>query len=288
MNEKNVIKVTGETFLSIPLVDTSLALEIAEINAKESCAVKTKLVKLYGADVEIIADGKEKRVCDLADEKNVCVSAQRDFKKARYNALDAMRVIERLTHDDGCPWARAQTHESIRVNMIEEAYEAVDAIDKRDVENMREEFGDVFLQSLLQSDIARRAGEFDFCDVCDELCKKLIGRHTFIFGDDDAGNADEALALWEKAKATEKHYDTVKSQLQKLPDEFPSLLRCQKAYKKIKKSGARVDPYADLQTALESKNHAAAIVALCSIMADEGVDAEVALNAEVRGIIENL
>ena len=60
------------------------------------------------------------------------------------------------------------------------------------------------------------------------------------------------------------------------------------AYKKIKKSGARVDPYADLQTALESKNHAAAIVALCSIMADEGVDAEVALNAEVRGIIENL
>ena len=167
MNEKNVIKVTGETFLSIPLVDTSLALEIAEINAKESCAVKTKLVKLYGADVEIIADGKEKRVCDLADEKNVCVSAQRDFKKARYNALDAMRVIERLTHDDGCPWDRAQTHESIRVNMIEEAYEAVDAIDKRDVENMREEFGDVFLQSLLQSDIARRAGEFDFCDVCD-------------------------------------------------------------------------------------------------------------------------
>ena len=288
MNEKNVIKVTGETFLSIPLVDTSLALEIAEINAKESCAVKTKLVKLYGADVEIIADGKEKRVCDLADEKNVCVSAQRDFKKARYNALDAMRVIERLTHDDGCPWDRAQTHESIRVNMIEEAYEAVDAIDKRDVENMREEFGDVFLQSLLQSDIARRAGEFDFCDVCDELCKKLIGRHTFIFGDDDAGNADEALALWEKAKATEKHYDTVKSQLQKLPDEFPSLLRCQKAYKKIKKSGARVDPYADLQTALESKNHAAAIVALCSIMADEGVDEEVALNAEVRGIIENL
>lgn len=288
MNEKNVIKVTGETFLSIPLVDTSLALEIAEINAKESCAVKTKLVKLYGADVGIIADGKEKRVCDLADEKNVCVSAQRDFKKARYNALDAMRVIERLTHEDGCPWDKAQTHRSIRVNMIEEAYEAVDAIDKRDVENMREEFGDVFLQSLLQSDIARRAGEFDFCDVCDELCKKLIGRHTFIFGDDDAGNADEALALWEKAKATEKHYDTVKSQLQKLPDEFPSLLRCQKAYKKIKKSGARVDPYADLQTALENKNHAAAIVALCSIMADEGVDAEVALNAEVRGIIENL
>ncbi len=288
MNEKNVIKVTGETFLSIPLVDTSLALEIAEISAKESCAVKTKLVKLYGADVGIIADGKEKRVCDLADEKNVCVSAQRDFKKARYNALDAMRVIERLTHEDGCPWDKAQTHRSIRVNMIEEAYEAVDAIDKRDVENMREEFGDVFLQSLLQSDIARRAGEFDFCDVCDELCKKLIGRHTFIFGDDDAGNADEALVLWEKAKATEKHYDTVKSQLQKLPDEFPSLLRCQKAYKKIKKSGARVDPYADLQTALENKNHAAAIVALCSIMADEGVDAEVALNAEVRGIIENL
>ena len=83
MNEKNVIKVTGETFLSIPLVDTSLTLEIAEINAKESCAVKTKLVKLYGADVEIIADGKEMRVCDLADEKKrLCFGATRFQKGA--------------------------------------------------------------------------------------------------------------------------------------------------------------------------------------------------------------
>lgn len=287
MEKRNVTVLGGETFLSVPLVDTSIDLELYDVKTVFE-KVKAKLIKLYGGNTYVTADGKQTTIEALAGADTVRISAQRDFNKQRYNALDAMRVIERLTHEDGCPWDKAQTHESIRVNMIEEAYEAVDAIDKRDVENMREEFGDVFLQSLLQSDIARRASEFDFCDVCDELCKKLIGRHTFIFGEDDANNADEALVLWEKAKATEKHYDTVKSQLQKLPDDFPSLLRCQKAYKKIKKSGAKLDPQADLKAALESGNHAAAIAALCAVMADEGVDAEVALNAEVRAIIESL
>lgn len=288
MNEKNVIKVTGETFLVMPLVDTSLALEVTDVNERIINAVKAKLTKLYGERATVVADGKKLALSELAFANDISVSALRDFCKDRYNAVDAVRVIERLTHEDGCPWDKVQTHESIRVNMIEEAYEAVDAIDNRDVANMREEFGDVFLQSLLQSDIARRAGEFDFDDVCDELCKKLIGRHTFIFGEDNAGNADEALVLWEKAKATEKHYDTVRSQLEKLPSNFPSLLRCQKAYKKIKKSGAASDPEKDLKKALDGKDYAAAIAALCALLVESGKDAEVELNAVVRKTIENL
>ncbi|MDE7463563.1 MAG: nucleoside triphosphate pyrophosphohydrolase [Clostridiales bacterium] len=189
---------------------------------------------------------------------------------------------------DGCPWDSVQTHESIRINMIEEAYEAVDAIDTHDLENMQEEFGDVLLQSLLQSAIARRDGEFDFDDVCDGLCKKLIGRHTFIFGVDSASNADDALKLWDKNKSVEKHYNDVKSQLQALPDAFPSLLRCQKAHKKIKKSGAAVQPETDLKAALEKRDYAQAIAACTALLSDEGKDAEVELNRVVRDKINGL
>ncbi len=278
---------SGERFLTAPLVDTSLGLELYDV-AGCFADVKSKLVKLYGEDIMLTADGKSARLKGLERADEISVPACRDFNKNRYNAADAVRVIERLTHKDGCPWDKVQTHDSIRVNMIEEAYEAVDAIDNRDVANMREEFGDVFLQSLLQSDIARRAGEFDFDDVCDELCKKLIGRHTFIFGADSANNADDALVLWEKAKATEKHYDTVKSQLQRLPEDFPSLLRCQKAYKKIKKSGVKLEPEKDLNAALSEKDYAAAIASLCALLVESGKDAEVELNAYVRELINGL
>lgn len=273
-------------FLNAPIIDTSAELEITEI--KDPAAVAAKLKKLYG-DITVVADGVPVSVCDLKSAKTVSVAAQADFDKKRYNAADAMRVIARLTRDEGgCPWDKAQTHESIRVNMIEEAYEAVDAIDKRDVENMREEFGDVFLQSVLQSDIARRAGEFDFDDVCDELCKKLIGRHTFIFGADSATNADEALTLWEKAKGVEKHYDTVKNQLERLPDNFPSLLLCQKTHKKLKKAGAKQDPQADLDAALAAHDHVRAIAACVALLSDEGKDAEVELNTLIKRKIAEL
>ena len=285
MNGKNIVSVTGEKFIDMPVADTSLALEVTDID-DDFNAVKAKLVKLYG-DVEATADGKAVTLGALEKARTVVVPAQPDFAKKRYNAADALRVTTRLTRDDGCPWDRAQTHESIRVNMIEEAYEAVDAIDHGDVENMREEFGDVFLQSILQSDIAKRAGEFDFDDVCDELCKKLIGRHTFIFGGDSAGNPDEALYYWEKAKATEKHYDDVKSQLERLPDEFPSLLRAQKAYKKRKKIKP-LDPKSELDAALGKKDYAAAIYALCGLLHEEGKDAEVELNKLVRELVSKL
>lgn len=273
-------------FLRAPIIDTSAELEITDI--KNITAVAAKLKKLYG-DITVVADGAHVAISALKSAKTIAVAAQTDFDKKRYNAADAMRVIARLTLDEGgCPWDKAQTHESIRINMIEEAYEAVDAIDKRDVENMREEFGDVFLQSILQSDIARRAGEFDFDDVCDELCKKLIGRHTFIFGADSATNPDEALTLWEKAKGVEKHYDTVKNQLERLPDNFPSLLLCQKTHKKLKKAGAPQTAEADLQSAIAARDYTRIIAACAALLSDDGKDAEVELNTLVKRKIAEL
>ncbi|MDE7164728.1 MAG: nucleoside triphosphate pyrophosphohydrolase [Clostridiales bacterium] len=274
---KNTLTVDGTTFLRLPIIDTSLNLYVYDITPDIFSQIKTKLYSLYGR--ELIADGATE----------ISVPPEREFNKERYNAADALRVTARLTRDgDGCPWDRAQTHESIRINMIEEAYEAVDAIDKRDIPNMREEFGDVFLQSLLQSDIARRAGEFDFNDVCDELCKKLIGRHTFIFGDDSAGSPDEALTLWEKAKGIEKNYDTVKTQLSKLPDNFPALLYAQKTYKKLKKAGHKSDPKSELDNAVANGDYTAAIDACVALLADSGMDVEVELNKRVKAKISEI
>ncbi len=286
--KRNILTLDGDAFLRMPVTDTSVALEVYGITAANAAAVKAKLIKLYG-DVHVLADGKATTLSALGDAAAVELPAQADFAKKRYTAADVVRVIERLARDgDGCPWDRSQTHDSIRINMIEEAYEAVDAIDKRDLDNMCEEFGDVFLQSVLQSDIARRSGEFDFDDVCDGLCKKLIGRHTFIFGSETANNADEALVGWEKAKAVEKHYDGVADQLRKLPANFPSLLLCEKTHKKLKKAGVPQSPDAELADALAACDYARVIAAATALLADGGKNAEVELNKLVKEKISKL
>ncbi len=288
MNTKtDVLCVSGATFLRLPAIDTTVAVDVTDIT--DASAVKDKLVKLYGAETVIKVDGRDMRICDIMGARRVEVGAQPEFDKPRYNIADAERVINRLMRKpDGCPWDSVQTHESIRINMIEEAYEAVDAINKRDMENMTEEFGDVLLQSLLQSAIAKREGEFDFDDVCDGLCKKLIMRHTFIFGSDSASNADDALTLWDRNKSVEKHYSGVKQQLQSLPDTFPSLLRCQKAFKKMRKAGIQSDPKKELDDALENKDYGVVIAACTALLSVEGKDAEVELDRIVRDKIDKL
>ena len=272
--KKDMTVLSGEKLISTPFVDTTIELRVYGASGVFD-EVKTKLVKLYGEELSVV---------------DITVEAQPEFDKKRYNAVDAARVIDRLMQKPGgCPWDSVQTHESIRVNMIEEAYEAVDAIDKADLENMREEFGDVFLQSLLQSAIARRDGEFDFNDVCDGLCKKLISRHTFIFGDDKAADSEDALAFWDANKAKEKSYAGVKDQLKRLPSEFPALLRCQKVYKKIKKARALPpDPERDMFAALSKKDYTAAVAAIVGLMSELGKDAEVEINKWVDATVNDL
>ena len=117
---------------------------------------------------------------------------------------DFVATIEALRAPDGCPWDREQTHLSIAQNMIEEAYEAVDAIESDDVAHLREELGDVLLQVVLQSQIASDAGEFDIDDVCRDINEKMIRRHPHVFGSVSAENANEVLGLWEQVKLAEK------------------------------------------------------------------------------------
>lgn len=113
-------------------------------------------------------------------------------------------TIAALRAPDGCPWDREQTHDSIAHNMIEEAYEAVDAIEHHDVAHLREELGDVLLQVVLQSQIAADAGEFDVADVCRDVNEKMIRRHPHVFGDKDASSASDVLDIWDKVKLAER------------------------------------------------------------------------------------
>ena len=114
-------------------------------------------------------------------------------------------TIAALRAPDGCPWDREQTHDSIAHNMIEEAYEAVDAIEQKDTAHLREELGDVLLQVVLQSQIAADAGEFDVADVCRDVNEKMIRRHPHVFGSMEATSSGEVLDIWDAVKNAERN-----------------------------------------------------------------------------------
>lgn len=117
-------------------------------------------------------------------------------------------IIKTLRSENGCAWDREQTHYSLKKNMIEEAYEAVDAIEDNDANHLKEELGDVLLQVVLHSQIAKEAGEFTIEDVAKGISDKLIHRHPHVFGDVKVSSTSEILDNWEKLKAEEKKHRT--------------------------------------------------------------------------------
>ncbi|WP_336776678.1 nucleoside triphosphate pyrophosphohydrolase [Paenibacillus sp. MMO-58] len=150
-------------------------------------------------------------------------------------------IVAILRSPGGCPWDREQTHQSIRKNFIEELYEALEAIDNDDPDNMREEFGDVILQVMLHSQMEEETGAFSVYDVIESLNEKLIFRHPHVFGDRSAGDAGEALVNWEQMKAEEKKLkgeaDARKSQLDGIPKDLPALMKAYQLQKKAAKVG---------------------------------------------------
>lgn len=148
--------------------------------------------------------------------------------RERYTFSDLINIMKILRAPTGCPWDREQTHQSIRKNLIEEAYELDEAIEKEDIDMMTEECGDVLLQSTFNALIGEEEGEFTLSDVLTMLCVKLVNRHTHIFGDVKASNALEALMAWENAKKKEKQG---KGKFDSVPRAMPALLRAQKILK---------------------------------------------------------
>jgi len=143
-----------------------------------------------------------------------------------------LEIMKMLRAPGGCPWDREQDHHSIRENMIEEAYEVVEAIDNDDVENLREELGDVLLQVVFHSEMESEAGRFSFDDVCHDICEKLIIRHPHVFADVTAETPEEVLKNWEQIKAQTKGRKKTSDSMISVPKHLPALIRARKIQKK--------------------------------------------------------
>jgi len=213
-----------------------------------------------------------------------------------------VRTIWRLRQSDGCPWDKAQTHRSITKNMVEEAYEAVDAILADDVPHLREELGDVLEQVLLHAQIASDDGEFTLDDVCRELNEKLVRRHPHVFGDEVATTADGALDAWDEVKRQEREAHGEAGEepglLDSVPISLPALMQAQKISKRAAKAGFEWDTVADIWDKVaeeraefereERGSEAAAeefgdiLFALVNVARREDIDAEEALAASNR------
>ena len=160
-------------------------------------------------------------------------------------------IIAVLRSENGCKWDREQTHKSLRPNMLEEAYEAVDAIDDNDIPNLREELGDVLLQVVLHAQIAKDDGEFDIEDVAKELSDKLIHRHPHVFGNTQVHSTKEILDNWDKLKKEEKTYR--KSVLDGVSKSQSALMAAQKISKKVVKVGFEWDSIDSLKHCIKSE-----------------------------------
>ena len=232
----------------------------------------------------------------------------RDGAPASHESFDRLiRVVWRLVQPDGCPWDRKQTHKSIAKNMIEEAYEAVDAIEKDDVDSLREELGDVLLQVVLHAQIGQKNQEFCIDDICEDLEEKLIRRHPHVFSRTaHADNAQEVLNIWDNVKDEERKSQSTQEEkiglLDSIPPTFPALMQAQKVSKRAAKVGFDWECIDDVwdkvaeekaEFLAEPKGSAQAeeefgdlLFALVNVARMEGIDAEGALRkatAKFRG-----
>ena len=228
---------------------------------------------------------------------------------------ELVRVIWRLRQPDGCPWDRAQTHASIATNMIEEAYEAVDAIEGSSSRHLAEELGDVLMQVVLHAQIADDEGAFTIDDVCRSIADKLVRRHPHVFGDAQAATPEDVRAIWSQVKLAEHRAETDGADgpsavtgisapashatpsglLDGVPAQLPALMACQKISRKAAAAGFE---WADIdgvweQVASEVREFRQAapgsddaqmefgdiLFALVNVARWEGIDAEGALRA---------
>lgn len=214
-----------------------------------------------------------------------------------------VRTMWRLRQPDGCPWDREQTHRSITKHLVEEAYEAVEAIEANDREHLIEELGDVLEQVVLHAQIAADEGAFTIDDVVRGLNEKLVRRHPHVFGEHAAaGDGGEVQDIWDDVKAAERaaqgEKDAPQGLLDSVPRSLPALMQAQKISKRAAKAGFEWDTIADIWDKVaeeraefereepgsdaRSLEFGDLLFALVNVARREGIDAEEALAASNR------
>ena len=146
--------------------------------------------------------------------------------------LKLCEVVDILLGENGCPWDKAQTHQSLRPLLLEESYEVADAIDNKDMAALKEELGDLLLHIVLHSRLAEKENYFSLNEVIAQAAEKLIGRHTHIFGSDSASTPAEVEETWEANKNKEKAIYTTLENIRAVPKALPALVRAQKVIKR--------------------------------------------------------
>lgn len=146
-----------------------------------------------------------------------------------------------LLGENGCPWDKEQTHDSLRKNLLEEAHEVIEAIDSKDMEHLKEELGDVLLQVVFHAKLAETEGHFNLNDVVQAITDKMIRRHPHIFADVKADDAETVLSNWEEIKKKEKagkgDKEEPQSVMSKLPPTLPALMKAEKVQQKAHRVG---------------------------------------------------
>jgi tetrapyrrole methylase family protein / MazG family protein len=169
------------------------------------------------------------------------------LKPEPYTLEDLKEIMAYLRAPEGCPWDRVQTHATLRRHAIEEAYEVLDAIESGRPERIRDELGDLLMQVVFHARIAEEEGTFDFDGVVDGICRKLVTRHTHVFGQDEADTPESVVDNWEKNKKAEKGLSDQASVMEEVARTLPALMRSEKVQQKARHVGFDWTDVADVE-----------------------------------------
>ena len=221
-------------------------------------------------------------------------------RKDQYGIDDLLEIMRLLRSDEGCPWDREQTHKSIRSNLIEETYEAVEAIDTDNAVLLEEELGDVLLQVVFHAQMEEEQGRFSFANVVDGICKKLIVRHPHVFGSVTADTSEQVLQNWDAIKMRTKQQRSQTEVLLSVSKSLPALMRAVKVCGKAAKSGVGAKGTGQALSLVREKldelestedfgeeELGRLLLAVCDVARVKKLDAEQALSAATDGFIED-
>lgn len=208
--------------------------------------VKLKLMKIYSEDISLYyvnIESKEFKEVKLKDiDKFECLNKSivlyiPENSKGKKDISDLIEIVEVLRSENGCPWDKEQTHESIKKDIIEESYEVFDAIEQKNKYGLVEELGDVLFQIMFHTSLGTENNEFGILDVTDGICNKMIFRHPHVFGDVNVKDTAEVLVNWDELKKDEKSFESVTDELNGVAKALPALVRAKKVQKKAGKVG---------------------------------------------------
>lgn len=298
-NVEQVAAAAWESMRLSPARDT-LVREIAD--RQLASEVKLKLLECYPESAKAYAlVAGEVRKIDLVDVDRfkhydhttaVLVTACRDLQTLERYDFDALnRVMSILRGPNGCPWDREQTHASLRGNLVEEAWETVDAINRDDPDQLCDELGDLLMQVCLHAEIARQHGEFLLSDVTTAICRKMISRHAHIFGSAKADSASEVLSLWQEQKKKERGDKCSSDALRSVAKGLPSLKRAQKLLARARDAGIQWDSTMEdavkcfLQDPTEQRL-GDVLMTISAVAMEHGLDGEIALGNGCHDFLE--